>query len=63
MDTITSKEALDKLLEGNRRFATSNAIHPHQNSDRLNETISGQLPFAAILTCADSKVSCTGNHL
>lgn len=57
MDTITSTEALSMLLEGNKRFSTSNALHPRQDDTRRNETSSGQSPFAAILTCADSRVA------
>jgi carbonic anhydrase len=48
--------AIEMLYEGNRRFAQNRAIHPHQNSFRLDEIANGQNPFATILGCADSRV-------
>ena len=55
--SVTSEEALQRLKEGNNRFSTSLARHPRQNDARRLETSSGQAPFAAILTCADSRVA------
>ncbi len=48
--------AIEMLYEGNQRFAKGKAIHPHQNSFRLDEISNGQNPFATILGCADSRV-------
>lgn len=49
-------KALEKLLEGNRRFVAGQAEHPRQGTGRRAELMGGQNPFAAILTCSDSRV-------
>jgi len=54
---IPAREALDRLRDGNRRFALSrsesNASLTH---DRRAEVAAGQQPFAIILGCSDSRV-------
>lgn len=54
--SLTPDEALAKLMEGNQRFMTNKRLNPHQDSVRLTEVAAGQAPFAAILSCADSRV-------
>lgn len=54
--TPCAEEALQARREGNRRFATGQAIHPHQDAARREEVRPGQRPFAAILSCSDSRV-------
>ncbi len=50
------KNALKKLKDGNKRFVTSTQIN-HDHGITLNETlVASQKPFAAILTCSDSRV-------
>ena len=49
--------ALDRLLEGNRRFRTGRPRHPHQSPGRRREVAAGQSPFAVVVGCADSRVS------
>ncbi|GAK59177.1 carbonic anhydrase [Candidatus Vecturithrix granuli] len=56
MSTIHGKQALQRLLEGNQRFAASRALHPHQTPERRAELLSGQQPFAAIVGCSDSRI-------
>ena len=53
---ITPAESLQRLKEGNQRFL-SGARQALDLSDaaRLAEVASGQKPFAAILSCADSR--------
>ncbi|GAA4975911.1 carbonic anhydrase [Actinoplanes utahensis] len=51
------RAALKALLDGNRRFVTGHARHPHQTVRRLHEVSTAQHPFAVLLGCADSRVS------
>ena len=50
------KTAQDKLIEGNNRYASSMLIHPNQSVTRRAEVAKGQRPFAAIVSCSDSRV-------
>ena len=50
-------QALTYLKEGNERFVSDNNIPRNTNKADLAVTKDGQKPFAAILTCADSRVS------
>ena len=53
---LTPDLALDILKEGNERFV--NNIKAHRNLlEQVNETSAGQFPFAAILSCIDSRTS------
>ena len=53
---MTPQLALDFLKEGNKRFV--NNIKAHRNLlQQVNETSAGQFPFAAILSCIDSRTS------
>ncbi len=55
-DQLTPEHALDILKEGNKRFV--NNIKAHRNLlEQVNETSAGQFPFAAILSCIDSRTS------
>lgn len=53
---ITPDEALQRLIEGNERFVEQKRTNPRQNMSRLLEVAKGQNPFAAVLSCADSRV-------
>ena len=54
---LSALEALERLKEGNHRYATedkrSDAVI---NQNRRREIVSGQEPFAIILGCSDSRV-------
>ena len=53
---LTPEDALELLKEGNKRFV--NNIKTHRNLlQQVNETSAGQFPFAAILSCIDSRTS------
>ncbi|NJR38744.1 MAG: carbonic anhydrase [Leptolyngbyaceae cyanobacterium CSU_1_4] len=53
---LTPDEALAQLMAGNQRFVTRKRLNPHQNIARITEVATEQAPFAAILSCADSRV-------
>lgn len=53
---LNSKEALNKLIEGNNRFTHLKLKHPDETFQRRHEIVSGQHPFAVILSCSDSRV-------
>jgi carbonic anhydrase len=55
-DNITPEQALQRLIEGNQRFVNGKRENPHQDRARLTEVAKAQKPFAAILSCADSRV-------
>jgi len=54
--TVTAEEALQRLKEGNLRFASGQSVL-HAYTDQELETIAiVQQPIAAIVACADSRV-------
>lgn len=55
-NNITPDQALQKLIDGNKRFLAKKRENPNQSFARLEEVAKGQQPFAAILSCADSRV-------
>jgi carbonic anhydrase len=55
-DDMTPEQAVKSLMEGNQRFVNGKRENPHQNMARLAEIAKTQKPFAAILSCADSRV-------
>lgn len=48
--------ALQKLMDGNKRYVEERLLHPNQTVERRMELTKGQHPFAAIISCADSRV-------
>lgn len=52
----TWQEALDLLVKGNRDFASGMTTHPERGRETLFAQYLQQYPFAAILSCADSRV-------
>lgn len=54
-DQITSAAALNRLIEGNKRF-TQNTYDQRDFQKQIVDTSEGQFPFAAILSCIDSRV-------
>ncbi len=53
---LSPELALARLQRGNARFVAGWPDHPDQSARRRRELAGGQQPYAAILTCADSRV-------
>src|SRR5678816_4607625 len=49
-------EALQRLLEGNQRYAANKSIDLNESQSRRVEMAKGQNPFATIFSCVDSRV-------
>lgn len=47
---------LQRLMDGNARFASGRMQHPALALERRMEVLKGQKPFAVILGCSDSRV-------
>jgi carbonic anhydrase len=54
--SVAPAEAISKLKEGNARYTSGSLQHPGQTADRRTELARTQHPFAAILSCSDSRV-------
>ncbi len=54
---MSGNDIWQELLSGNKRFAEGNPTHPNQSLSRRREMAKGQNPRAAVLACADSRVS------
>jgi carbonic anhydrase len=55
--TLTPESALQTLVEGNQRFSENRLTSFQQDLDILkSHTVEKQEPFAAVLSCADSRV-------
>ncbi|MXO91025.1 carbonic anhydrase [Pontixanthobacter aquaemixtae] len=53
---LTPDQALDLLKEGNRRFLEDTSYEPAMDRMRRLEIAAAQRPFAAYLSCSDSRV-------
>ena len=53
---VSALQALDRLREGNRRFASNAQVDADRIGARPAEVVGGQEPFAIILGCSDSRV-------
>ena len=53
---ISPKAALNKLIEGNERFANDKSIYPNRCEETKNALLRQQKPFAAVLSCSDSRM-------
>jgi len=49
-------EGLERLLEGNRRFAQRQSRHRFDDEALRTDLLQGQHPFATVFGCADSRV-------
>jgi carbonic anhydrase len=55
-EPANADEALSRLQDGNERWASGRTTNPNSNASRRQEAAEGQHPFAAVLTCADSRL-------
>jgi carbonic anhydrase len=55
--TMSARDSLKLLLEGNQRFVDGKLEHPNQTVARRTEVAKGQHPFAALLACSDSRTA------
>jgi carbonic anhydrase len=53
---LSPQQIMNRLYDGNRRFAAGEERSPHRSIDRLRQVAPRQTPFAAFLGCADSRV-------
>lgn len=53
---ISPQEALNKLIDGNRRFFEGKSLHPNRCDETKNSLLTQQKPFVAVLSCSDSRV-------
>jgi carbonic anhydrase len=53
---LSPSAALQRLVEGNRRFAAGTPSRPHQSADYRKQLVPGQHPIATIFGCSDSRV-------
>ena len=53
----SAADALKLLLEGNQRFVEGTPERPNQTVARREALVGGQQPFAAILSCSDSRTT------
>ena len=54
--SVAPTEAMAKLKEGNGRYTSGNLQHPGQTTERRTELAKTQHPYAAIVSCSDSRV-------
>jgi carbonic anhydrase len=55
--SVSAADALKLLLEGNQRFVEDAPERPNQTLARREALVGGQQPFAAILSCSDSRTT------
>ncbi len=54
--SMSPSEALQRLKAGNERFATGRSVHRDSRGE-IRATAAGQVPFAAVVSCLDSRTS------
>jgi len=55
--TVTSREALARLKVGNIRYLKNPEVCAMQLAQQRGQTAKGQMPWATIVSCADSRVT------
>lgn len=54
---LDPEAAMARLVAGNERYVSGFSAHPNNDLMRRAKVAAGQIPFATILTCADSRVA------
>ncbi len=54
---VSPDEAINRLKEGNNRFASAKVTQPKPVAERRAQTAQSQHPFAILVGCADSRTS------
>jgi len=54
---VSASSSMQKLMDGNSRFANWHPIHPDESRQRVIEISKAQHPFAVVISCSDSRVS------
>lgn len=57
LSALDPEQALEKLVQGNTRFQLNKLTSQDQTTNRREELIDNQAPFAVIVACADSRVA------
>ncbi|MBN2329555.1 MAG: carbonic anhydrase [Candidatus Omnitrophica bacterium] len=53
---MDAEQALQRLKEGNQRFASGRRTYPRQDLQRMRDIEQKQNPYATLLSCSDSRV-------
>ena len=54
---LTTDQAWQQLLGGNRNFVAGSPAHRHQDAEKRRELVEEQAPFAAMFGCSDSRLA------
>lgn len=52
-----AEEALARLMRGNQRYVAALSVSPNRTIERREQVAGGQMPFAIVLGCSDSRVT------
>jgi carbonic anhydrase len=55
-DSMSPQEALERLIDGNRRFSTASSSHTYLQEAQRTGLVEAQHPFATLFGCSDSRV-------
>jgi carbonic anhydrase len=57
LPTTADTNFLQKLIDGNNRFASLKSVHPDADLQHMNDAAKAQHPFAVVVCCSDSRLS------
>ena len=56
VENVSADEALRRLKEGNELFRSSLSYSGEVTGEKMREAVGGQRPYAAVVSCSDSRV-------